>query len=93
MTAATEVTTAMTANTERAAAIRWIQAEMTDYGLDHGGAGSGGVLRSAAPSHRRRPHPRHRRWSATATPRGRVGAEGDMPDCLRRTVNMAQRFI
>jgi len=30
------VTTAMTAKTERAAAIRWIQAEMADYGLTFG---------------------------------------------------------
>ena len=33
MTATKAVTTVMTAKTERAAAIRWIQAEMADYGL------------------------------------------------------------
>ncbi len=54
----------MTANEERAEAIRWIQAQMADYGLTMEALEAAGCVDP--------PHPRHHhhlRRSATATPR------------------------
>lgn len=78
----------MTAKTERAAAIRWIQNEMADYGLTMEELAAAGCFDPPPP-----PPP------APAPPpmvcyRNAAGqswdGQGDMPDWLRRAVNAGQ---
>ena len=83
----------MTAKTERAAAIRWIQAEMADYGLTMEELEAAGCFDPPPPPPPPPPAP------APAAPpvvcyRNAAGqswdGQGDMPDWLRRAVNAGQ---
>ena len=74
----------MTANSERAEAIRRIQDEMADYGLTMEELETAGCFKPS-------PRPLRRRRSATANAEGLAwDGQGEMPDWLRRAVNAAQ---
>ncbi|MBP0633348.1 H-NS family nucleoid-associated regulatory protein [Cupriavidus sp. AcVe19-1a] len=77
----------MTAKTERAAAIRWIQAEMADYGLTMEELAAAGCFDPPPPPPPPAPPPAvcyrnaaGQRWDGT----------GEMPDWLQRAVNAGQ---
>ncbi|WP_042876585.1 H-NS family nucleoid-associated regulatory protein [Cupriavidus necator] len=77
----------MTAKTERAAAIRWIQAEMADYGLTMEELAAAGCFDPPPPPPPPAPAP-------VVCYRNAAGqswdGQGDMPDWLRRAVNAGQ---
>ncbi|SPC06703.1 conserved hypothetical protein [Cupriavidus oxalaticus] len=81
------MTTAMTAKTERAAAIRWIQNEMADYGLTMEELAAAGCFDPPPPPPAPAPPP-------VVCYRNAAGqswdGQGDMPDWLRRAVNAGQ---
>ncbi|MGY2492184.1 H-NS histone family protein [Cupriavidus sp. CP313] len=77
----------MTAKTERAAAIRWIQAEMADYGLTMEELEAAGCFDPPPPPPPPAPAP-------VVCYRNAAGqswdGQGKMPDWLRRAVNAGQ---
>ncbi|WP_116387032.1 H-NS histone family protein [Cupriavidus oxalaticus] len=77
----------MTAKTERAAAIRWIQNEMADYGLTMEELAAAGCFDPPPPPPAPAPPP-------VVCYRNAAGqswdGQGDMPDWLRRAVNAGQ---
>ncbi|BDB29536.1 hypothetical protein CTP10_R69510 (plasmid) [Cupriavidus sp. P-10] len=79
------LTTAMTAKTERAAAIRWIQAEMADYGLTMEELAAAGCFDPPPPAPVPPPVVCYRNAAGQSW-----DGQGDMPDWLRRAVNAGQ---
>ncbi|WP_349606382.1 H-NS histone family protein [Cupriavidus sp. DF5525] len=79
----------MTAKTERAAAIRWIQAEMADYGLTMEELEAAGCFDPPPPPPPPAPAP-----ALVVCYRNAAGqswdGQGEMPDWLRRAVNAGQ---
>ena len=76
----------MTAKTERASAIRWIQAEMADYGLTMEELAAAGCFDPPPPPQPAPPPVVCYRNAAGQSWDG----QGDMPDWLRRAVNAGQ---
>ncbi len=74
-------TTTMTVNNERAAAIRWIQDQMADYGLTMEELAAAGCFDPPPP-----PPPVYYRNAQGMSWDG----QGEMPDWLRRAVNAGQ---
>ncbi|WP_434034902.1 H-NS family nucleoid-associated regulatory protein [Cupriavidus sp. a3] len=79
----------MTAKTERAAAIRWIQNEMADYGLTMEELAAAGCFDPPPPPPPPPPAPAPVVCYRNATGQSWDG-QGDMPDWLRRAVNAGQ---
>ncbi|MBP0633400.1 H-NS family nucleoid-associated regulatory protein [Cupriavidus sp. AcVe19-1a] len=79
----------MTAKTERAAAIRWIQAEMADYGLTMAELAAAGCFDPPPP-----PPPPPPASPPVVCYRNAAGqkwdGQGEMPDWLQRAVNAGQ---
>ncbi|MEM5432585.1 conserved hypothetical protein (plasmid) [Cupriavidus taiwanensis] len=77
----------MTANTERAAAIRWIQAEMADYGLTMEELAAAGCFDPPPPPPPPAPPPVVCYRNAAGQ---KWDGQGEMPDWLQRAVNAGQ---
>ncbi|MGT2509177.1 H-NS histone family protein [Cupriavidus basilensis] len=79
----------MTAKTERAAAIRWIQAEMADYGLTMEELEAAGCFAPPPPPPPPPPAPPPMVYYRNAAGQ-RWDGQGEMPGWLRRAVNAGQ---